>query len=107
MGFRQVVALGLLGLFATGANAAQTLGIEKTKTGILPNGGFYGLYEVSCSDEHSASIGALSRRSGPWCVERQGELQCFSRSQEAAFAACHSVELADTDSDPSPAQLLQ
>ncbi|NND66844.1 MAG: hypothetical protein HKN19_04575 [Halioglobus sp.] len=97
----------MFSLFAGAVSAAQPLAIEKTKTGILPGGGFYGLYEVSCRDERTASIGALSRRSGPWCVARQGDLQCFSRPQEAAFTACNSLELANVDSDAAPVGPVQ
>lgn len=104
---RGVIGAVVLSACTVAVGAAEPLAIEKTKTGILPGGGFYGLYEVSCRDERSASIGALSRRSGPWCVERRGDLQCFQRAQEAAFTACNSLELADADSDTQPAELIQ
>ncbi len=98
MSISRVLGTCVLSVCATVANAAQPFAIEKTKTGILPDGGFYGLYEVSCRDDRTAAIGGLSRRSGPWCLARQGDLQCFQRSQDAAFAACNSLELADADS---------
>lgn len=104
---KRLLAVCILGLFAVAAGATEQLAIQKTKTGILPTGGFYGLYEVSCRDERTASIGALSRRAGPWCVERQGSLQCFARPQEAALTACNSLELAGVDSDAGPVELVQ
>lgn len=98
-----LVFSALAAALSPAGGAAEPLAIEKTKTGILPDGGFYGLYEVQCRDSETAAIGALSRRAGPWCVARQGELQCFPRSQAAAWAACNAVELAGADAAPSEA----
>ena len=78
---------------APSAWAGEAVNLEKVKTGILPTGGFYSIYEVTCMSEGRATIGALSRRAGPWCVEEGGELVCFRRSEDASARACTGLEV--------------
>ena len=80
-------------LAASSAWASEAVNLEKVKTGILPTGGFYSIYEVTCMREGRATIGAMSRRGGPWCVEESGELVCFRRSEDASARACTGLEL--------------
>ena len=78
-------------LFATLASAplfaAETLPLEKIKTGILPAGGFYGVYEVTCRDQTAANV-VSTERGGRWCTSFDGQLSCFNRSQDASRRAC-------------------
>ena len=86
------------GLAVAPTQAAGTISLEKTKTGILPSGDFYGLYQVNCHHQSSASIVSLDRR-GRWCLNYEGELSCFRRSQEAAHMACATVDVAVSEED--------
>lgn len=86
--------------------AAGDISMQKTKTGILPSGGFYGIYQVECHDQSSASIVSLDRR-GRWCVNYQGELNCFRRSQEASHMACANVDVAASEEDLDTLNALQ
>lgn len=80
--------------FAGGpAMASSSLEIERVKTGILPEGGFYSVYEVACSADETSRIARL-RDTGRWCVNAAGELDCFRRSAEASQAACELPSVA-------------
>jgi hypothetical protein len=82
-----------MALMSAASHASETLQTEKVKTGILPSGGFYSLYEVACDDKNTASIASLSRKKR-WCTSYDGEMSCFSRAQEASTRACMSGALA-------------
>lgn len=93
-----VVTVGLLvtlGLMGSLAHGSESLAREKVKTGILPSGGFYQIYQVACSDQKSTSLASLDggRR---WCTSDDGNLSCFSRVQEAHDRACSTLKLAST-----------
>jgi hypothetical protein len=94
------------GLAVAPTQAAGTISLEKTKTGILPSGGFYGLYQVTCHDQSSASVVSLERR-GRWCLNYEGELSCFRRSQEASHMACASADVAVSEQDLDALDALQ
>ena len=42
-------------LWTTQALSADAVTMEKVKTGILPTGGFYSIYQVTCRGEDSAT----------------------------------------------------
>jgi len=85
-------------LVAVSSQASEATSLKKSKTGILPAGGFYSLYEASCDDQRTVSLASLERR-GRWCSEYQGELNCFRQSKQALQAACVSRELAKTEEE--------
>ncbi len=93
----------LLGTTVVGgrAFAENTVSLEVIKTGILPAGGFYRIYEITCRDETVVNVATLQGRAN-WCVNDDGELACFSNSKQASAKACNTAsELAsvETDSD--------
>lgn len=90
-------ALSLIVFVSGQAWASEPQLLGKVKTGILPAGGFYSLYEVVCADTSVVTIGGLSRRGGPWCVGEAGELQCFRRSVDATQLACSAGTVAESD----------
>ena len=102
----RTACLSLL-LVASSALAAEPVSMEKVKTGILPDGGFYSIYEVTCMSEGRATVGALSRRAGPWCVEESGELVCFRRSEAATARACTGLEVAATETPSADMDAFQ
>lgn len=90
-------AMALIVFVSGQAVAGEPQILGKVKTGILPAGGFYSLYEVACVDTSIVTIGGLSRRGGPWCVGEAGELQCFRRSDDATQRACSAGSVAESD----------
>ena len=102
----RAAAISML-LVATSAWAGEAVNLEKVKTGILPNGGFYSIYEVTCMSEGRATIGAMSRRGGPWCAEESGELVCFRRSEEAMARACTGLELVANEASAADMDAFQ
>ena len=80
------------------AYGSEQLTVEKVKTGILPTGELYGLYEVQCADQSQGSIVSLRGR-GQWCTNQNDELQCFRKIDQASQLACSAQQLlADNDS---------
>ena len=75
--------------------ASEGESIQKVKTGILPTGGFFSIYEVACPQDTTASIASTDRRQR-WCVEADGQLRCFGAVSEATQHACSGVLLADS-----------
>ena len=83
----------------TGAAQASDGGsINKVKTGILPTGGFFSIYEAACPQDAAVSIASTDRRRR-WCVESDGQLRCFGAASEATRHACSGVLLADRTDD--------
>lgn len=80
-------------LFGAFAHASDTFDTEKVKTGILPSGGFYSMYAVDCPDQSAAAIASLKGKRR-WCSLHEGEMNCFSRKQEASYRACMSGAVA-------------
>ena len=74
-------------LYGAGTHAASNMPIEKVKTGILPSGGLYSIYDVTCHDQRSVNVASIAEQ-GQWCINYEGELNCFKRSQEASHQAC-------------------
>ena len=90
-----LLALGCW-LAATQARAEVPVKMDKTKTAILPSGGFYSLYEAACPDGSSTEVASM-RRGLRWCTARSGELVCFRRPAEVLELACASNQLAASD----------
>ena len=91
----------LTSVIGTPAIAENIVSPEIIKTGILPAGGFYRIYEVTCRDETIANVATLQGRAN-WCVNDSGELTCYSDSRQAADKACGSVSnlaAVETDSE--------
>ena len=82
--------------------AQQDLPREKIKTGILPSGGFYSLYAVTCSDESTQYVARMDRRTR-WCVQSGAELACYRMAEQASDRACSGLEIAATESDNNAA----
>jgi hypothetical protein len=75
------------GFINMNAIAANKLDLQIIKTGILPAGGFYRIYEVACHEQAVANVVSL-RKTSDWCVNDSGTLTCFSDSQQASHTAC-------------------
>jgi hypothetical protein len=67
---------------------------DAVKSGILPNGGFYTVYEVRCADTGPAAIANVDSR---WCTAPTGELTCFRTPTQAKDKACSAAAVAATD----------
>jgi hypothetical protein len=80
----------LAGAQAYGSDPAR---MEKIKTGILPSGELYSIYEVVCHDQTPANVASLNR-GRRWCTSRQGELTCYSGSTRATEVACMDTSVA-------------
>ena len=80
------------------ASASSEFSKEKVKTGIHPSGGFYGIYEIECSDGAVTSIASV-QGDGRWCLNHEGELACFRRSRDASEKACLNVKVAASQDD--------
>jgi len=78
--------------------ASGSISMEKIKTGILPSGEFYSIYEAACLDQPNAHVASMDRRTR-WCVQEGEQLHCFRRPSEAVRAACLSEALVATDTD--------
>lgn len=83
-------------LYGAVSHASDRIHIEKVKTGILPSGGFYSLYEVDCSGQITAAIASLNGQKR-WCSLHEGAMNCHSSKQDASVSACMSGVLASTD----------
>ena len=88
-----VASLVFLGAFA---HASSAYDMDKVKTGILPSGGFYSLYEVDCPDQFTAAVASL-RGKRRWCTSTDGEMSCFSRKQDASLKACGARAMASVN----------
>jgi len=90
---RSIRSLLLAALFIiTPAYGSEQVTVEKVKTGILPTGELYGLYEVQCADQSQGSIVSLRGRS-QWCTNQNDELQCFRKMKQASHLACTNQSL--------------
>ena len=98
---RSIRSLLLAALFIiTPAYGSEPVTVEKVKTGILPTGELYGLYEVQCANQSQGSIVSLRGRS-QWCTNQNDELQCFRKMKQASHLACtHQRLLANNDLEP-------
>ncbi len=80
-------------LLAGAAQASDTGAINKVKTGILPSGDFFSIYEASCPQNTAVSIASTDRRRR-WCADADGQLRCFRAANEATRYACSEIVLA-------------
>ena len=86
----------VIGLAASLAQADNHIPLVKTKTAILPSGGFYSLYSGTCHDNTEAAIARLDR-GRDWCFSADGkELSCVNGRQEAIALACAKTTVAST-----------
>lgn len=86
-----ITFMALFGAFAQASAAYDT---EKIKTGILPSGDFFGIYEVNCPDQVTAEIASLKGKRR-WCAASyDGGVSCFQRKQAASLKACLSGAVA-------------
>ena len=65
---------------------------DKIKTGILPSGDVYSIYEVSCADDSTTHIAMMDRRH-KWCRVDGMNLDCYRMPEQAADQACASGQL--------------
>ena len=77
-------------------HASDRVDLVKVKTGILPNGGFYSLYEAECPIQGTAAVASLNGKRR-WCSLQDGAMSCSSSQQKAALNACKSSTLAAAD----------
>jgi hypothetical protein len=89
--------------FAANTFAENVVVQDKIKTGILPSGGLYSIYEVNCADSSNAHIATLDRRRN-WCMVDGANIDCFRTPQLAAERACaaQNLELAGDGKSTSP-----
>ena len=85
-------------LLASAAQASGSGSMNKVKTGILPSGDFFSIYEASCPQNTAVSIASTDQRQR-WCVESDGQLRCFRAASEATRYACSDVFLAGNIDD--------
>jgi len=83
-------------VLSASAHGAERPDIVKVKTGILPGGGFYSLYQVDCLDDRTAAIASLDRKRR-WCTLHEGDMSCSSSQQEASFKACSTIAWASSE----------
>ncbi len=87
------IAILTASLMSAAVYADNPLAREKVKTGILPSGGFYSLYDVSCNDDTTSSIASLDR-GVKWCALTGSTLACFRIADQASDTACASLQVA-------------
>ena len=85
-----------ISLTTLGSYAADPLSLEKVKMGILPAGGLYEVFDVTCHDQATVSLVSTERRRR-WCTQFDGQVNCFKRAQEASHAACATQILASSE----------
>jgi hypothetical protein len=79
--------------FSSSLLAVQPVDLVKVKRGIMPNGGFYSIFDVSCTNEKSVQIAETDRRTR-WCtLLRDSSVTCFRSPMEAATQACMGSSL--------------
>ena len=93
MRFLPTLAVATAFTLAVAVHADSDLPRERIKTGILPNGGFYTLYSVTCSDNRMAEVASTDRRQR-WCARAGTELACFRSADAASSKACGAVRVA-------------
>ncbi len=92
--------IAALFIIVSPAYGSEHVTVEKVKTGILPTGELYGLYQVQCANQSQGSIVSLRGRS-QWCTNQNDELQCFRKMQQASHLACTNQRLlANNDLEP-------
>jgi hypothetical protein len=91
-----VLSVVLMVLLGVSAQASEPFGTEKIKTGILPTGGFYSLFEVDCGNEVTGVIASLKGGTS-WCTSYVGEMSCFTSKQESSASACMTSAVAVAD----------
>lgn len=93
MRFLPTLAVSASLLLSTAAFAEDSLPRERIKTGILPNGGFYTMYAVTCSDDRVVEVASTDRRQR-WCAQSGSDLACFRNADAASDKACSASNLA-------------
>ena len=78
------------------ALAAQPVSMDKLKTGILAANQTYTIYQVTCSNSAEIAIASLQRGTR-WCLDKEGELDCYKLRSDAAEKACLASSLAYND----------
>ncbi|MEZ5503418.1 MAG: hypothetical protein R3E50_12495 [Halioglobus sp.] len=86
-----------LSLASAAGTPATALDLQKVKKGILPSGGFYTVYQVTCVDQSTTGVISTDRQRR-WCTGYGGQLSCYRRAQDAAQMACTGVSVADSSS---------
>ena len=71
------------------AQASDSAPLQKVKTGILPSGAFYSVYEVVCASGAPSAVVSLEGRSR-WCATEGGDMVCMRRLGDASRLACAS-----------------
>ena len=82
--------------FSATTLAENALPFERVKTGILPSGGFYSLYEVSCRDSSTQAIASIDTR-GKWCTLYGSQLSCYRTPDQASESACTALRVTAND----------
>lgn len=72
--------------------ASDALQMDKVKMGILPSGGLYSIYNVTCDDQSTSHV--VREQQGRWCAGYDSQLQCFRKARQASAAACTSLNVA-------------
>lgn len=90
------ICLAWTAVFGAVAQASDNYAVERVKTGILPSGGFYRMYTVDCPDQFTGAVASLNDQRR-WCTLNNGEMDCFTRRQDASYSACSSGAVAATN----------
>ena len=79
----------LVPLLSAAVQASDTAPLQKLKTGILPTGAFYSVYEIGCASGATSAVISLEGRSR-WCATEDGSMVCMRRLGDASRLACAS-----------------
>jgi hypothetical protein len=96
---------GSLAITSMVSHASDSLQLDKVKTGILPSGGFYSIYSVTCEDQSTSHIARKQR--DRWCTGSDSQLECFRKASEASQMACAGMKVADSSTSPQPVDSFQ
>ena len=107
MRYLQFASALFAAVFSVQLLAESAVSKDRVKTGILPSGKFYSIYQVNCLDKTQTHIAMMDRRR-TWCTVDGLELDCYRQPQEAAARACAEDELIglNAQSGISPRSIL-
>ncbi len=89
-----------LALSSSSVLAASAISHDRVKSGILPSGDLYSIYEVSCDNSNKTHIAMMDRRRS-WCMIDSGSLECVRDPELAADQACAAQQFQLASDDKS------
>lgn len=86
-----ITTMGTL-LLSANVLADSSLARDKIKSGILPSGDLYSIFEIQCPDASKTHIAMMDRRTR-WCMIEGAGLKCVREADLAADQACAASQL--------------